>query len=85
MYSAQVRNVLRILGSPHSYLFQQKSDIEAVRATADAGLCRHEVRDKCSIHILKEPHGWSKDGVAVVLTELGMKELEKLDHSPLSA
>jgi len=81
MYSPQVVKVLRILASSRSYVFEDRSDINAVEAAIDAGLCRHEIRSTASRHILREARGWSDDGVAVVFTELGRREYEKLRHT----
>lgn len=82
MYSSEVERVLRILGSSRSHQFSDRAEIVAVQAAADAGLCLHVRRDNHSLHVVKEPYGWSEEGVAVVLTASGRRELEKLYPPP---
>ena len=82
MYNAEIMRVLQMLGSSRPHVFSQKAEIEALQAAADAGLCTHVPRGDSSPHVVKEPFGWSDEGVAVVLTAIGRKELERLHTLP---
>lgn len=84
MYSAEIMRVLQILGSPKRHVFSEKAEIVALQSAADAGLCLHVPRADGSPHVVKEPYGWSDEGVAVVLTAIGRKELERLGSLPQS-